>query len=258
MAEEPTDLLQEDAPGASPEPSDQPDAPIDGAEKEDHLSRRIKRWTREREDLRRERDRLAQENFELRQARVPPPAVEPPAVPTGRPDQNAYDSYDEWVEAVADWKAEQKFQQREQQSQQAKLREERTAQAETWHERVLAAQTKYDDWDEVLQGADVLVTPALREALLTSEQGADVLYYLARHEDEARRLSRLLPLEVARAIGRIEASLATPPPAEREPAPPPIPAPVRPVGTSTSGQRKAPADMTPQEYRAWREKGGGR
>ena len=53
---------------------------------------------------------------------------------------------------------------------------------------------------------------------------------------------------------RIEARLtppaAAPPPAAR----PPAPAPVAPVGGARSGTTADPGTMSPQEYRAWRER----
>lgn len=259
MAEETPDLPQDDAPGASPEPSDQPVIDDSGDEsleepRRDRVSERFAKLTRALSDKDRAIQQLRDDIQRLQLPREAPPAVEPPAVPVGRPRVEDYPDYDGYVEAMAEWKAEQKFVQREQQSQQAKLREEQTVQAQTWQERVQAAQAKYTDWDEVLQGANVPVTLALQEALLTSEHGADVLYYLARHEDEARRLTALRPLDVARAIGRIEAGLSVPS-SPNVPSPTPAPPPpVRPVGTGTSGGSRDPGSMSPQEYRAWRER----
>ena len=261
MAED-TEPLQAAASGvADPEP-DQPagedSTTVEPERPRDRISERFAKLTRALSEKDRAIAALQDDMARIRQERATPPPVEP-QTPTGKPQVQDYPDYDAYVEAVAGWQAEQKLAERERQAQASRQREAEQTQARSWNERILAAQTKYDDWDEVLQGADVPVTAALRDALLDSEQGAEVLYYLASHTDEARRLQALTPAGVARAIGRIEAKLATegaatPP----EPEPPPTPPPVRPVGTSRSGQQKAPADMTPQEYRAWREKGGGR
>jgi len=257
MAEE-TDPLQPAAPGVAETEPDQPaepDSPTVELERpRDRLSERFAKLTRALSEKDRAIAALQEDMARLRQERTPPAA---PPVPPGKPQVQDYPDYDAYVEAVAGWQAEHTIAQRERMAQEHRQREAEQAQARSWNERILAAQTKYDDWDEVLQGADVPVTVALRDALFDSEQGAEVLYYLATHVEEARRLQALTPAGVARAIGRIEAQLATQeasPPA----GPPAVPPPVRPVGSSRSGQPKAPADMSPQEYRAWREKGGGR
>jgi len=260
MAEE-TEPLQPAASGvAEPEP-DQPAGPdseaVEPERPRDRISERFAKLTRALNEKDRAIAALQDDMARLRQERVTPPPVEPPPS-VGKPQVQDYPDYDAYVEAVAGWQAEHKLAQRERMAAEQRQREAEQTQARSWNARILAAQTKYDDWDEVLQGADVPVTAAVRDALLDSEHGADVLYYLASHTEEARQLGQLSPAGVARAVGRIEAKLEAARTAAPAPEPPPTPPPVRPVGTSRSGQQKAPADMTPQEYRAWREKGGGR
>jgi hypothetical protein len=167
-----------------------------------------------------------------------------------------YPDYDAYVVAVAGWQAEQALVKREEQQRERAAAERQTKQQQTWATQIQAAQTKYTDWDDVLDDADVPVTPALQEALLTSEQGADVLYYLAKHKDEAAKLATLSPFAVARAIGRIEATLVVSP-SPSAPVAPVVtaPPPVTPIGGG-GGTRTTvdPGQMSPQEYRAWRER----
>jgi len=250
MAEEVVDLLQEEAPGASPEPSDLPAPDDDGADTpppvRDRVSERFAKLTRALSD----KDRaIAQMQADIAALRAQQPPASPAPAPSGEPQVDDFPDYDAYTRAVSRWEARQVWAE-EQRAQEQQRR------FSTWEDRVRAAQIKYDDWDEALQGADVPVSEALREALLTSETGADVLYYLATHPEEGRQLANLGPVQTARAIGRIEAKLETaaPPLSPPAAAPPSTPTPVRPVGTSRSGGNRDPGTMSPQEYRAWRER----
>jgi hypothetical protein len=94
----------------------------------------------------------------------------------------------------------------------------------------------------------------MAEAIIESEKGAEVLYHLGSHPDEAKRIAMLSPLAAARELGRIEARLSMPAPRTTTKAPPPV----KPVGASDAGVRKDPATMSQAEYEAWRAGGGGR
>jgi hypothetical protein len=55
-----------------------------------------------------------------------------------------------------------------------------------------------------------LCTDAMREAIISSEDGPAVAYHLASNPDEARRIAALDPVSQIRALGRLEAKLSTP------------------------------------------------
>lgn len=154
---------------------------------------------------------------ETREAQDSAKAAEPPPKPTA--DQ--FETYDAFVEALSEWKADGKVK--------AALAEhdkktaaERQAEArkQTFQERQTAAKAKLADYDAVLSASDVRVADHVIAALNDSEREAELLYHLAKHPDIADRLNTLSPLGASRELGRIEATLDAPviPDPKEEPA----------------------------------------
>lgn len=104
------------------------------------------------------------------------------------------------------------------------------------------------DFEEVVDGAEVVIPHAVGVAIMESDIGPSIAYYLAKNQDEAERISRLSPTAAIRAIGKIEAKLES---AEQKPAASSAPKPVDPV----SGKGRAvqdPDKMSADEWLQWR------
>lgn len=191
-------------------------------------------WQRKIERLERERQLLMEQ---LQRTGQPPPASRPDKEKT--PEERAAEYIDNLVE--------QRLTRREQE------RQAQTAQAE-FQRRTAEVRQKHPDFEDVvMSAADVPVSQAVTEALLTSEHGPEIMYQLASSPAELARLSALPPLAAAREIGRLEAKLAssTPPPVKPKPAFRP-PAPPTSVNGSTSNTRSL-EDLPISEYkRAYR------
>ncbi len=69
------------------------------------------------------------------------------------------------------------------------------------------ASDKYDDFDEVVRGDDVPFSPHVRDALLLTENPAEVAYKLGKNRAELERISRLHPLDQAREVNKLSFSL---------------------------------------------------
>lgn len=113
------------------------------------------------------------------------------------------------------------------------------------------ARAKYSDFDAALKvAADPnVVSQALSEAILESDASLDLAYHLGKNPALATRLSKMDPVQQAREIGRIEATLAAPKPQTRAPAP------ISPV-KATAPATKDPNAMTADEFDQWRRSGG--
>lgn len=177
-----------------------------------------------------------------------------PAKPT--PDQ--FQDYGEYIEALTDWKTEQKVNQ----SLSAREAEREAAQkqqavAKTWEERQAAARSTLPDYDQVLGGADVQVVRHVADVLLESDQGPALAYHLAKHPEIVQRLNGLSPVAAAREIGRLEAGLsaqASPAPAKLSNAPPPAGH----LKTVAPATQRDPSNMSMDEYKSFRSKQGAR
>jgi hypothetical protein len=158
-----------------------------------------------------------------------------PAESAGKPSPDKFGSYDEYVEALADWKADQRvaesFKRRDAERSQAAEARAAEAKAQAWHERQSNFREATPDYDAVVGKSSVHVAPHVVDTLLDSDSGPELAYHLAKHPETVRRINELSPLAAAREIGRIEASLSTPAAPREKPASK-APAPITPARSS--------------------------
>jgi hypothetical protein len=239
---------QPNTPESAPDTNTEADAAAQPDE--DHkvpkgVQKRIDRLTRERYRL--------QGELEAMRRQPPQPAVQaqPERSQDGTPKPEQFASYEAFLEAKAEWKAEQKvtevLQRQQESTRQQTVRQRQAEMQQSWDKQIDAAADIYDDFEEVALSPDVPVSGAMAEAIQLAEKGADVLYYLGKNREEAAKIARMDPLRAAVAIGRIEATLARPTPKKTTNAP----APISPVG-ARAAVTKDPSKMTDAEFSAWR------
>lgn len=175
---------------------------------------------------------------------------------TDEPDPSDFDSYDDYLDKLADWKAgkktgteaddgKDKGTDDNAKDQDQEEDTEYTEALEDVTEAFDESRSKYDDFDDVVTAPDVQITKDMVKALAEADNPGDVAYYLGKHKDEASRIAGLSPLAQARAIGRLEAKVANikPPGKKTTQAPDPI-EPVRGSDSTT----KSTDDMDFSEY----------
>lgn len=178
-----------------------------------------------------------------------------PSAPPAKPTVEQFKDYGEFVEALADWKADQKVSERlsARDADAAKSADQRVQETrnQTFAERQATVKTSIPDYDAVVGAADVAISPHLSEAILDSDKGPELVYHLAKNPAEAARLSALSPMAAARELGRIEATL-------EKPAKPvtKAPAPMKPTAGTGASTTTDPNKMTHEEYRAYRKTQG--
>lgn len=247
-APQPGDSTQTPAPDASATPGTQEAKPDANEEAEPKhtlpkgVQKRIDRLTRDKYRL----------QAELDVARRQTPQAEPKQKPTdGEPKADQFRSYEEYLEARAEWKAEQRVEKRlgelrDTAQRQAGQAEHEKLQAQ-WEKRVGEALTTYDDFEEVALSPEVPISEPMMAAILRSPKGADVAYHLGKNIDLAAQIAGLDPISAAIRIGEIAATLSRPTPKKPTGAPPPI----NPVGGRAT-TTKDPANMTDKEFAEWR------
>lgn len=181
-----------------------------------------------------------------------------PAESAEKPIPDRFGSYDEYVEALADWKADQRvaesFKKRDAERAQAAEARAAEAKAQAWHERQIAFREDTPDYDAVVGKSSVQVAPHVVDTLLDSDSGPELAYHLAKHPETVKRINSLSPLAAAREIGRIEATLSNPSAPQVKPASK-APAPITPVRSSApAAVDLASANM--DQYIAARRKQG--
>ena len=188
-----------------------PDKPAPAADdkpkKAQGVQKRIDELTRQREDERRRAE--AAEARELRiltaleRATVkeqPKPDIEEkePVRPKKLdfPDPDQYDiAVDDYVTQRAAWIAKREV--RSHIEAQERKAAETTAQAqqravqEKFKQRVEETSKKYSDYHEVAESPDVQVSFPMAYAILQSEQGPEIQYYLGKNPEEAKRIASM-------------------------------------------------------------------
>lgn len=199
--------------------------------------RKIDKLTREVNDLKAQIAAAA--------AQQPKPA-EPkpkPAEPPGKPRLEKYETLEAYQEALTEWYYDQREAKRkaEAEAEAAKAAQEKL-QSE-WDSRQRAARKAHRDYDDVIESIaapDGPGVPAARQAMLEDEAGAEILYHLATHPDELKRIAALQPVAAVREIGRLSAILNPPsnaaangkPFSVAPKPPPPVTRPGRPISDS--------------------------
>jgi hypothetical protein len=184
-----------------------------------------------------------------------------PVASDGKPSPDKYPTHSEYVEALTDWKTEQKFKDRDQKSEQKSLAERHAEVVQTYTERKKAFAAITPDFDEVIGEVDgTTVSHAVRDILVLSENGPELAYELAKNPKEFERINKLPPMLAAQAMGRFESKLTPKASEDKTTETKKItkaPKPLEPVGTG--GKGSAPktifdaAKLSQREYEAFRK-----
>lgn len=243
-------------PNDAPE-TDQQDADAEheqGAKARRSAQARINEITRARHEAERE---AAYWRGIAEGTKKPDAPAQPQKVADAKPAVADFQDYDSYIEAVAEWKADQKIREvlrsNDERSEQSKRASEAREVASTWATRQEATRQAIPDYDEVVGSSSVIISPSVSDVLLTSESGPQVAYHLAKNPAIVDRLNAMTPIAAAREIGRLEAALEKP---SKKPAVP-VPEPAT-VSRSSRTQTSDPAQMTQEQYRAMRAKQGAR
>lgn len=149
---------------------------------------------------------------ETRAAAAKPGATEEEKKTPARPEQKNFKTWDEYNEALLDWKlAEDKRKTTAAQEEERRASEYQIpAEHEAAHKkRVDEAIARYPDWYDALKGLDdSSFTRPMADFICESEKGPDITHYLAKHRKELARIRELSPLKQIAALGRLEDRLS--------------------------------------------------
>jgi hypothetical protein len=152
-----------------------------------------------------------------------------PAENAAKPTADQYDDYNEFVEALTDWKVAQKTQTMQSDAAKGVLENERKA---NYAERLEEAKSTIPDFVEVVGASDVTIANHVGELVMDSARGPEILYHLAQNPSLANTLNGLSERRAAMEIGRLEAQLEAPVVKRQSQAP----APISPISQGVSGK----------------------
>ena len=222
------------------------------------LERRFSEITKQREEARKEaqQERQAREALEARLAVLErQPAPQAPKVDE-EPQPSQFNDAFEYAKALAEYTADKRIGEMKRQEAEERQAQERQKVIETWASKVQAAKASMPDFDDIVASSDVVVNDDIRDAILESDVGPQILYHLAENDDVAKRIAGLSPKQALREIGKLEARFEV---KETAPETKPIvrskaPAPIQPLRGSN------PADVPMSAngewhgtFQAWKE-----
>ena len=233
VAEEPSEPVVEET-QSEPEEAEA-EAKQEGERKQNpKLERRFSEITKQREEARKEaqREREAREALEQRLAalesqRQPQKMAE--AVDQ-EPQPSQFSDAFEYAKALAEYTADKRIADMKREEAAAKEAEERQKVIQTWAKKVESAKATLPDFDDIVASSDVVVNDDIRDAILESDVGPQILYHLAENDEVARKIAGLSPKAALREIGKLEARFE----AKLEEKPAPVvkskaPAPIQPI-----------------------------
>jgi hypothetical protein len=196
-------------------------------------------------------------------ASKPETDVETPAKsdPAGKPSPDSFETHAEYVEALTDWKIEERERVARETAARSKLETEQKSLMSAHSERVKSFAEKTEDFQDVLRSVDdVRISPTVAELLVSSDNGPELMYELAKNRAEYERINALNPLAAARELGKLDAKLAAIKAPASEPKEPKTitkaPKPIAPVSGKGGVVEKSIHDpnLSQREYEALRAK----
>jgi hypothetical protein len=197
------------------------------------------------DDAVRERDFYRKLALERQEQPAAGPAATKPAEPT-EPKLEDFTDYGDFVKASVDYRVKLELRNFSSQIQQNQTKEER---ARKFYSSAETFKKETPDFEATITSPTFLQSESVVEAVLHSNKGPQVAYYLAKNPAVTSRLNELSPFEVALEIGRIEERLTPPQPKVVTQSPKPL------QNVSGTGETvtKDPKTMNMEEYAKHRE-----
>ena len=205
------------------------------------IERRFSEITKQREEARKEaqKEREARQDLETRfkelEAKVNPQKAQAADDLGPEPKPEEFNDMFEYAKALAEFTADKKLMERDKQVADRQAAEQRAQFEKGWADRVNAAKSQLPDFDEMIQSSNVSVSDPVRDAIMESDTGPQILYYLAENPEFAEELGKKSVISALREIGKLEARFEKAPTKTDD----------EPEVRTTAVKSKAPAPISP-------------
>lgn len=137
------------------------------------------------------------------QSKQQPAKVEEPK----EPKREDFATDKEYEDARIDWRAEQKFRQKQAEAAAQKEQERQAEVVRAATERLQKAADLVPDFQEVTEAADLRVPAHIASYMQESDMFAELGYHFAKHPEAMERLAKLSPARALVEVGKIESTL---------------------------------------------------
>lgn len=170
-------------------------------------------------------------------------AAKPQVDNSEKPTPDKFETHEEYIDALTDWKIESKEKLKEQKAKESEAKSEYQKQVESYQSKVSEIKKTHNDFDEVMEDVDdIIVSPSVQQIILDSDLGPALAYELAKNKGEFERINKLNPLTAAKEIGKIEARLSNQSESKKEIKTTKAPPPVSPIASRGSAIKKSITD----------------
>ena len=215
---------------AESEPEAEQEAEVTDKPKQNpKLEKRFSELTKRAKQAEADKASLEARLQELESRQAPAPQQADPV--SEKPQASQFNDAFEYAEALAEWSAEKALEQRDIQEQQRKVDEQRNEVIKSWSAKLEAAKADIPDFDDMVASSNVQVRDEVRDAILESDVGPQILYHLASDDDYANKLAAMPTNKALKELGKLEVQF------ERKEAPV--------EKSETVARSKAPAPIKP-------------
>ena len=177
-----------------------------------------------------------------------------------KPQPDDYADAFKYVEALAEWSANEAVARRDREVKQQEQQAKEQAVLKTWQQKLDATKAELPDYEEMVASSTVAVSDAVRDAILESDVGPRILYELASDDELGAKIANLSTAQALKMIGKLEAKFES---KDEEPAKSkPVavksnaPKPINPIrGTGSQSVYTDGEQLEYQAYRAARKAG---
>lgn len=166
--------------------------------------KRFDKLTKEKTALESERDLWKKQALEGKPATEPAVKTKVESEGKVKPKADDFNTHDEYVEALTDWKLDEKLAKIDAEAKETERKESAKKLDEKWNQQKEDARSRYDDFDDVMENEEIMVPAVVADTFLNSEVGADVAYWWGTNPDKVKDLIKLSPTALAREMGKIE------------------------------------------------------
>jgi len=185
------------------EPSEDDKAKAERQRKRDKTQKRINQLTREKKEAQAEAEKLRQELTQHQQVHKPNP--------------DDFETQDDYIDAQVEYRLSQ-----------TKQPEVQAPTMPNFGNIVHQGKEKYSDFEKVAM-TDPNLTQQVANTVAMADNADDIFYHLGKNSTELERISLLDPAQMAREIGRLEATVSIPTPRQTK-----TPEPVKPLENAES------------------------
>ena len=166
------------------------------------LEKRFSELTKRAKQAEAEKQALEARLQELERQQQPAPIQADPV--SEKPQASQFNDAFEYAEALAEWSAEKALEQRDIQEQQRKIQEERNQVIQSWTQKLEKAKAELPDFDDMVSSSNVVVRDEVRDAILESDVGPQILYHLASDTDYAQKVASMPVAKALKELGKLE------------------------------------------------------